>query len=67
MAHENFVSSLSFTPDNTHIVSGSGNGDLKVWQAQNVHANKALYYNAECQDLGMSCLAISPTFGSAGQ
>ncbi|XP_071826181.1 WD repeat, SAM and U-box domain-containing protein 1-like isoform X2 [Apostichopus japonicus] len=65
MAHENFVSSLSYTPDNMHIVSGSGNGDLKVWQAQNVHANKAIYYIAECQDLGMSCLAISPTFGSA--
>ncbi|PIK48526.1 putative WD repeat, SAM and U-box domain-containing protein 1 [Apostichopus japonicus] len=65
MAHENYVSSLSFTPDNMHIVSGSGNGDLKVWQAQNVHANKAIYYIAECQDLGMSCLAISPTFGSA--
>lgn len=64
-AHENFVSCVSFTPDNVNIISGSGNGDLKVWQAQNIYANKCLFYGAECQDLGMSSLAISPTFGSA--
>ncbi|XP_072020781.1 WD repeat, SAM and U-box domain-containing protein 1-like [Amphiura filiformis] len=62
--HQNTVAACTFTPDNNYVISGSSDGDLRIWDA-NYGQNKCLYLDSECNDLGVSALVISPTYGSA--
>ena len=63
IGHENVITACLFTPDGTHIVSGSASGDLRIWDALYGHS-KCLFYDPECHDLAIGGMAISPTFGT---
>ncbi|XP_022084462.1 WD repeat, SAM and U-box domain-containing protein 1-like [Acanthaster planci] len=62
--HENVITACTFTPDSSFVVSACASGDLRIWDALYGHT-KSLFFDPECHDLGVSCLVISPTFGSA--
>lgn len=57
--HDASVVACAFTPDSTFIVSGSSIGDLRVWDAKYGHG-KALIYNLDCHDLGVTSCDFSP-------
>ncbi|XP_059179125.1 WD repeat, SAM and U-box domain-containing protein 1-like [Physella acuta] len=67
--HDESVTAATFTPDDNYIVTcssgGDMGGDMLVWDAQFGHG-KFLTRIHDCHDLGVSCCAFSPTFGSAG-
>ena len=56
----------AFSPDGTYIVSGSGNGDLRIWDAKYGHG-KALVQELDGHDLGVTGAEFSPTYGSASE
>ena len=64
--HDNVITACVFTPESSFVVSACASGDLRIWDALYGQV-KPLYFDPECHDLGVSGLAISPTFGSAGQ
>ncbi len=40
-AHDDYISSVAFSPDGTKIVSGSGDKTIKVWEPGELLANAA--------------------------
>ncbi|XP_071788780.1 WD repeat, SAM and U-box domain-containing protein 1-like [Asterias amurensis] len=62
--HDNVITACVFTPESSFVVSACASGDLRIWDALYGQV-KPLYFDPECHDLGVSGLAISPTFGSA--
>ncbi|XP_064644227.1 WD repeat, SAM and U-box domain-containing protein 1-like isoform X2 [Lineus longissimus] len=61
--HDASVVAVAFTPDSSYLVSGSTNGDLRLWDAQFGHS-KCLLYELDGHDLGVACCEFSPTYGS---
>ena len=57
--HDASVVACAFTPDSTFIISGSSNGDLRVWDAKYGHG-KVLTYTLEGHDLGVTSCDFSP-------
>ncbi|CAL1547715.1 unnamed protein product [Lymnaea stagnalis] len=68
--HDESVTSAAFSPDDNYIVTcssgGDMGGDMLVWDAQFGHG-KFLTRVHDCHDLGVSCCAFSPTYGTAGK
>ena len=56
----------AFSPDGTYIVTGSNNGDLRIWDAKYGHG-KYLVQELDGHDLGVTCVEFSPTYGSASK
>ena len=56
----------TFSPDGTYIVTGSNNGDLRIWDAKYGHG-KYLVQELDGHDLGVTCVEFSPTYGSASK
>ena len=56
----------AFSPDGTYIVTGSNNGDLRIWDAKYGHG-KYLVQELDGHDLGVTCAEFSPTYGSASK
>lgn len=63
--HEGTVFGCDFSPDCQHLVSGSSDGDIQVWDAKYGHA-KALLLELEGHDLGVTYCDFSPTYGISG-
>ncbi|XP_078619035.1 WD repeat, SAM and U-box domain-containing protein 1-like isoform X2 [Branchiostoma floridae x Branchiostoma japonicum] len=63
-AHDTSICACAFTPDGNFLLSGSMEGNMKLWDGRYGN-NKCLYYLAEGHDLGVTCCVFSPTFGSA--
>ncbi|XP_071942982.1 WD repeat, SAM and U-box domain-containing protein 1-like isoform X3 [Antedon mediterranea] len=61
--HVNVVTACSFTPDSDFVVSGSANGDLRIWNTCSKNST-CLFYDPNCHDFTLGCIAISPTFAS---
>lgn len=57
--HDASVVACAFTPDSTFIISGSSNGDLRVWDAKYGHG-KVFTYTLEGHDLGVTSCDFSP-------
>jgi len=55
-----------FSPDGAFLISGSSNGDLRIWDAL-YGTNRNLFLELEAHDLGVTCCDYSPTYGSAGE
>ena len=64
--HEDSVVALAFSPDSAYLATGSPTGDLRLWDACYGHG-KPLVHELNAHDLGISCCAFSPTYGSAGK
>ena len=56
----------AFSPDGTYVVTGSNNGDLRIWDAKYGHG-KYLIQELDGHDLGVTCAEFSPTYGSASK
>ncbi len=64
--HEASVVAVAFSPDSSYIVSGSNNGDLRIWDAKYGHG-KHLIMELDAHDLGVCGVEFSPTYGSASK
>ena len=65
VGHEESVIACAFSSDSNYLVSGSINGDVRVWDAKFGHG-KCLASELDGHDLGVTCCEFSPTFGTAG-
>lgn len=63
---ESAITSVSFTPDSNYLATGSGGGELRVWDARFGHS-VPLAVKAEAHDLGVSSLHFSPGIGKEGE
>ena len=64
--HEASINCCMFSPDGAFLISGSSNGDLRIWDAL-YGTNRNLFLELEAHDLGVTCCDYSPTYGSAGE
>ena len=64
--NEASIVACAFSPDGTYIVTGSNNGDLRIWDAKYGHG-KYLVQELDGHDLGVTCVEFSPTYGSASK
>ena len=59
------IVAVAFSPDSALIISGTPNGDLRIWDAKFGHG-RPLLCQPDAHDLGVTCCEFSPTYGSAG-
>ncbi|ELU10109.1 hypothetical protein CAPTEDRAFT_93086 [Capitella teleta] len=58
------IVALVFSPHSEFLIAGSSGGDVRVWDALYGHGRR-LAMQHEAHDLGVTCVAVSPNYGSA--
>ena len=64
--HTASVTMCAFSPNGAFLLSGSSGGSIRVWDALYGHG-KALAFQAEAHDLGVTCGDFSPHYSEGNE